>query len=316
MDGRGMKVRFFQHAAIVLSLALTAARASAALSYTTIEHPLARAGGTVPYDVDAGRIAGTYLDAAGVSHAFTYDGATWTTADHPNAAAPRGTSAYGIADGLICGAFVDASGRTHGFIYDGVNWVTLDRPPTGIGPVDTVARGASDDGTVVGYSIESLVARGFVSSGGTFTDLIVPGSVGTFPDDIDGGRIVGTFDDLVGSHGFILQGAALTPVDHPLGTVFGTFLTGVEGANVVGNYLDPLDGSAHAFLFDGRNFTDLDIPGATDTTVHGIGGVQVVGVYVDGAGISHGFVGTIPEPSHAALFLASLVAMRRRVRRV
>ena len=307
-----MKVQILQYPLAALWLALAAVPASAALTHTTIEHPLARTGGTVPYDVDAGRIVGAYRDASGSSHAFTYDGTTWTTADHPDAAAPRGTSAYGIADGLICGAFVDGSGRTHGFVYDGVNWVTLDRPPTGLGPVDTVARSVSDEGTVVGHSIESLVARGFVSRGGTFTDLVVPGSIGTFPDDIDAGRIVGTFDDVVGSHGFMFDGGILTPIDHPLGIIFGTFLSGVDGSNVVGNYLDPLDGSAHGFLFDGANFTDLDVPGATDTTVNGIGGDKVVGVYVDTAGISHGFVATIPEPSLAALFLTSIGFVVRR----
>lgn len=292
-----------------------AAQARAQLTYVTLDHPLARAGGTVPYGVDGNRVVGTFLDAAGTSHAFVYDGTTWTVLDHPSAATPRGTAGYGVADGLICGTYVDSAGRVHGFVFDGANWTTLDHPPIALGPVDTVARGIAPDGTVVGYFIESLVARGFTYQGGTFSDVSVPGAIGVFPEDTDAGRIVGTFDDLLGTHGMLVEGGTLTVLDHPLGLVFGTFVTGIDGPNIVGNYLDPNDGSAHGFLYDGTAYTPLDIPGAADTTVHGIDGDQVVGVYVDRSGTSHGFLATIPEPSHAACATISLALAGRRRRR-
>jgi hypothetical protein len=283
-------------AALLFGANACVSAASAAITFTSIDHPLAGQGGTTPYDVDAARIVGTYVDAAGVRHAFTYDGATWTTLDHPDAAPPLGTEAYGVSDGLVVGSYMTPAGRTLGFLYDGTTFTTLDRPPLLPGPVDTFARGVSGP-TVVGYSIESLLARGFVYSGGVFNDLLVPGSVGVFPDDIDGGRVVGSFDDPLGTHGFIAAGNLITTVDHPLGQQFGTFLTGVSGPNIVGNYVSFEDGAGHGFLYDGTQFIPVDFPGATDTTVNGIDGERIVGAYKDAAGATHGFVAVVPEPA-------------------
>jgi hypothetical protein len=295
-------------------LAWRAGSASGAFTYTTIDHPLAGVGGTVPNDIEGGQIVGSYLDASGVTHGFLFDGATWSTLDHPAAAAPGGTAAYGISDGVVCGSYVDASGQTLGFLYDGVNWTTLDRPPLGIGPVDTFARGISD-GTVVGYSIENVAARGFVYRDGVFTDLVIPGAVGTFPQDVDPGRIVGTYDDLVETHGFLYDGAVVTTLDHPLGLPLGTFVTGIDGPNVVGNYLSLQDGMGHGFLYDGKQYIPIDVPGATDTSVNGISGSRVVGTYADADGQRHGFVASVPEPVVAGTALACLALMARPCRR-
>ena len=309
------KTRAALATALTLVLGAAGQPLSAAFTYTTIDHPLAGPGGTVPQDVEGSLIVGTFLDAAAVSHGFIYDGRTWTTLDAPAAAAPRGTGAYGVSNGTVSGTFVDASGQTFGFLYDGTSWTALEHPSIGVGRVDTVARGISD-GTVVGYAIESLAARGFVYRGGAFREVIVPGSIGTFPQDVDGDRIVGTFDDPL-TRGFLLDGNALQVIDHPLGLPLGTFLTGVDGANIVGNYLSATDGRSHGFLFDGTNYIPIDVPGATDTAATGIDGTRIVGTYLDAAGATHGFVATIPEPSWAAgalvaLALAPLVRRRRR----
>ena len=160
-----MHIRFCPILLAAMLSAFAARPAAAAFIYSTLDNPLAGPGGTIPYDLDGNRIVGTYFDRAGASHAFVYDGATWTTLDHPNAAAPRGTAAYGVSDGVLCGSFVDAAGRTFGYTYDGNTWTVLARPPRGAGPVDTFARGI-DGNTVVGYSIESQSARGFVYAGG------------------------------------------------------------------------------------------------------------------------------------------------------
>ena len=300
--------------ALVALLTWCATAASGAFTYTTIDHPLAGVGGTVPNDIEGSQIVGSYLDASGVSHGFLYDGATWSTLDHPASAAPRGTAAYGVSDGIICGTYVDASGQTLGFLYDGVNWTTLERPPLGVGPVDTFARGIAD-GTVVGYSIESLVARGFIYRDGVFTDLVIPGAVGTFPQDIDGPRIVGTYDDLIETHGFLYDGTVVTTLDHPLGLPLGTFVTGIDGPNMVGSYLSLQDGMGHGFLYDGAQYIPIDVPGATDTSANGISGTRVVGTYVDAAGQRHGFVASVPEPVVAGATLTWAALMRRPCRR-
>lgn len=297
--------------AVSLLFAAGVPPALGAVTVMPLDHPLARPGGTTPLGIDGNRIVGTYFDSAAVQHAFVFDGTNWQTLDAPDAA--RGTAANGVSGNLVCGTYVTASGQTLGFLYDGTNWTTIEHPPLGIGRPDTFARGI-EDGTVVGYFIESAVARGFVYSGGNFTDISFPGALGTLPDDIGAGRIVGNFDDLLTTHGFIYDSPTWLPLDNPLGIPLGTFLTGVDGPNVVGNYVSLLDGAGHAFLFDGTGFEPIDVPGARDTTVNGIDGLRVVGVYTDDAGNTQGFVATIPEPTGivAAMLCLSLALGRRR----
>src|SRR5688500_4413672 len=302
-----------------LWLCLTAAlawapAARAAFVFTTLDHPLAGRGGTTAYDVSDTRIVGDYLDAANVRPGFVYDGVNWTTLDHPGGA--RATSATGGSNGLICGTYVTASGRTLGFLYDGSTWTTIERPPLGPGPADTFVRGISGD-TVVGHTIESFVVRGFQYGAGGFRDIIIGGAAGTFPDDLDDGRIVGTYEDLLGSHGFVVDGNVTRTIDHPLGTPLGTALTGVDGNRIVGNYLALPDASSHGFLYDGRTFEPIDVPGATDTTVNGIDGDRIVGSYRDALGNIHGFVAVVPEPAAAVALLAyaGWAGSRRRRRR-
>ena len=305
-------MRTFGGLAVLVSvLAMHALPASAQFQFTTLDHPLAGQGGTAAYDVDGNRIVGTFFDAAGASHGFVYDGATWSVLDHPDAALPRGTTAFGVSDGIICGTFVDAAGRTFGYTYDGLTWTTLARPPLGAGPVDTFARGVSD-GTVVGYSIEGAVARGFVYNNGAFSDLVVPGAVGTFPDDTDSARIVGHFEDLIATHGFIVAGGLPIPIDFPLEPAVETSLTGVDGTNIVGNYLALLDPGSHGFLYDGTRFITIDFPGAVDTTVNGIGDNRIVGSYSTAPNVTHGFVAVIPEPAGAATTVMGAAALVRR----
>jgi len=292
-----------------------ASRTSAELLYTSLDHPLAGPRGTICYDVDGNRIVGTYFDAAGVSHGFVYDGSTWSTLNHPDAAGPGGTATYGVSGSKLVGTFADAAGRTSGYVYDGATFTTLSRPPLATGPVDTFARGI-DGNTVVGYSIESLATRGFVFDTGTFTNLVVPGAIDTSPDDINAGRIVGTYENLTGTHAFVSSGAVVSTLDHPLGEPLGTFGSGIDGPNVVGTYLALPDGASHGFLYDGSAFTPVDFPGATDTSVNGINGGRIVGSYNDATGATHGFLATVPEPSGALGMTASFWLLCRRRSRI
>lgn len=65
--------------------------------------------------------------------------------------------------------------------------------------------------------------------------------------------------------------------------------------------------NARGFLYDGVNWTALDMPGASDTMPSGIYGNCIVGSYYYGdydmPNVS-GFIYTIPEP--ATLFLLAL----------
>ena len=300
---------------LLLVLAASACPARAAFVYTTLDHPLAGRGGTIAQDVSGTLIVGEYLDAANARHGFTFDGTNWTTLDAPGAAAPRGTSVTGVSNGLISGTYVTPSGQSLGFLYDGSTWTTIQRPPIGAGPNDTVVRGISGD-TVVGHTIESFVVRGFQYRAGVFTDIVVPGAVDTLPDDLDAGRVVGSYEDLIGTHGFVLTDNVLSTINHPLGTPLGTSLTGIDGDRIVGNYLRLPDGSSHGFLYEGTTFTPVDFPGATDTTVNGIDGDRIVGSYFDAAESRHAFVAVVPEPAAGiAVFACAVLAGSRRRRR-
>jgi hypothetical protein len=308
-----MTRRFASTALHALLFACCTTPTFAGLLYTPLDHPLAAPGGTTPYAIDGDRVVGGYLDAAGAAHGFVYQAGSWSTLDHPDALA-GGTTAYGVSPALVSGSYVAPSGQVLGFLYNGTKWVTLARPPTGGAGGDTFARGVSD-GTVVGYSIESAVARGFIYSGGTFTDIAQPVAVSTFPMDVDAGRVVGNYDDLLGSHGFVFDSMTWLTLDYPLGGLLGTSVTGVDGPNVVGFFNALPDGAAHGFLYDGAEFTPIDIPGATDTTVYGIDGDRVVGTYVEASGEKHGFVATVPEPCAAGFLLLLPTAVVGRPRR-
>lgn len=297
-------------ALIALTFLCAAPAASAAIVYTTIDHPLAGTGGTTPYAIDGGRVVGSYLDAGGLRHGFLYDGVNWRTLDHPEAA--RGTTAYGISGNLISGTYVTASSQNLGFLYDGNDWLTLQHPPIAAPSGNTFARGISD-GVVVGYYIEGPVATGFRYTGGSFTDFAFPAAVGTFPTDVDGSRSVGYYDTPTTTHGFLFDATNWVTIDHPQGLTLGTFVNGISDQDVVGNYVSLLDGS-HGFLFDGTTFTAIDYPGGRETSANGIDGLVVVGSYVNDTG-THGFIAIIPEPTFVLISPAILLTFARRPRR-
>jgi hypothetical protein len=75
-----------------------------------------------------------------------------------------------------------------------------------------------------------------------------------------------------------------------------TELSSIDGNNIVGSYSDTF-GAQHGFLFDGVNWTTLDVPFprspeapfllAYDTRAYGISGNNIVGWYLEGP---HGFL--------------------------
>src|SRR5215470_15375265 len=74
----------------------------------------------------------------------------------------------------------------------------------------------------------------------TYTTLDDPsaGPIGTFPQGISGGSIVGWYyDSSIAAHGFLYNGLTYTTLDNPLGTG-GTFPSGISGGKVVGSYND------------------------------------------------------------------------------
>jgi hypothetical protein len=76
-----------------------------------------------------------------------------------------------------------------------------------------------------------------------------------------------------------------TSLDFPGATY--TELSSIDGNNIVGHYADP-SGAQHGFLYDGVNWTTLDVPfiGNYETRALGVSGSRIVGRYLPGP---HGF---------------------------
>jgi hypothetical protein len=71
-----------------------------------------------------------------------------------------------------------------------------------------------------------------------------------------------------------------------------TFLTDIDGTNIVG--FNGWWNHEHGFLYDGTNWTTLDMPTAATTRITGISGNKIVGTYREATdaspGMSHGFL--------------------------
>jgi probable HAF family extracellular repeat protein len=142
-------------------------------------------------------------------------------------------------------------------------------------------------GTYAGASGTS----GFLYSGGTFSNIGVPGAILTSPSGINSaGQVVGFYDitDNVNHHGFLFLDGSFSTIDVP-----GATATQALGINdmgqIVGTYSDA--GGEHGFLYLGGTFSTIDVPGATSTSAGGINNAgEMVGTYSDATSVVHGFL--------------------------
>ena len=124
-----------------------------------------------------------------------------------------------------------------------------------------------------------------------FETLLYPGSMATVASDIDGGIIVGSWDDTAGNRsGFIYDRgtASWQNLSHPNGPAY-TSLTGLDGTRMIGQYRNP--GEYHGFVYEAGNWTTIDFPGSNYTLPWKIEGDIVVGFYegAGGFGSEHAF---------------------------
>jgi hypothetical protein len=161
----------------------------------------------------------------------------------------------------------------------------------------------------------------------TFTTLNFPGASYTSLQGIDGDRIVGSYQDDLGQHGFLREGAAWLQLDVPFPAKNNTHIYGISGNRMVGEYYpgpqpfvfeggfggglwtpldEPFGGAAQgvdgaqivgrtdrgAFHYDGVTWTILAYPGSAFTSPLDVQGSRIVGFYQNGDFTTprHGFV--------------------------
>jgi hypothetical protein len=187
---------------------------------------------------------GFYVDAAGVTHGFTYNG-SFSTVDSPGTAFNQ---LLGINDGGLAVGYssLDSTGATlqRSYSTSGGAFTYLD----GFLPVGTAnnqAVGLNNGGLVVGFYFDSMgVAHGYLLNGSSLTTLDYPGSTATSAFGINnGGWIVGVYSDGSGTqHGFVYNGISWYTVDDPNAVPGGTTINGINDlGDLVGFYTNAND---------------------------------------------------------------------------
>lgn len=301
--------------ALPLVAAIAPPSVAAALAWTPIDVP--GADSTQVNAVNTGGVvAGSYTDALG-RHGFLDDHGTLTRVDVPGS---TDTALTSLTDaGAATGVYVDGTVE-HGFLRasDGT-FTWLDDPhvvqTTSWG---THASAVSSTGTVVGWTFSVSDAgyttyHGFVWKGGVFTPYDAPGSAyppeavysGTRLTGINkAGVMVGSALYAVGDgfpdEGIVVNGTTTTSfVDPtvPVGYCGYTHPAAINDLGTVagssGNGCAP---TQSAWLRTGSQLSYLAYPGAAQTHANSVtnGGV-VAGTWLDGDGVDHGFVVTVPS---------------------
>jgi len=307
-DGKGTKQmkltkmpRIAPFAALAFSIVLAtvlAADLAAGGVFTSIDFPGAMM--TVGRGINAeGEIVGWYLAADGSQHGYILREGVFNTIDFPGATATT-TDGGPNPKGDVVGNYVDSGGVTHGYLLSRGDFTTIDFPGAAF---TQTARYINSQGDIVGWYFDATGnSHGFVfrrredgqANGGTYTSIDVPGALATRAGGINSEEeIVGSYDDNVTTHGFLLSHGKFTTIDEPSADPAGggTFAWGInDSGTVVGSYFDSL-GNPHAYLLRGTVFQTLD----TMPTGHGQAfGINpqgdVVGQHDDDNGVIHGFL--------------------------
>jgi hypothetical protein len=206
--------------------------------WKTLDVPNATTGTTVATGYFGGVTIGTFTDSTGISRGFSFDGKVWNTLDFPGAI--YGTYPSSISGQTIVGSYGDPTGR-HGFSLNNGTWTTLQRDPTN----PTFITGVSGN-VVVGYDGVGPW-NGIEYDGNNWSLLRNPLSPNsTFPTSIDGGNIVGIYNDDLGQHGFLYNNNNWTTVDDPVAIQGTTLLWSISNQQAVGQFRDGT--GTHGFL--------------------------------------------------------------------
>ena len=299
-------------------------------------------GVTEAFGIDGSHVVGSYVDAFGLSHGYTYDISAHVYASFDAPLGVNGTVATGIQGNNQVGYYNDVYGQQHGFVYNGSAYNTIDLAE---GPNGVAVTGISGNyivGTAQDYfnplffglpATQSFVMNLNDSS---YTIVNQPDALAaasnTILSAISGNTAVGGYYDANNiEHGMIYDifTGQFTTVDDPLGTG-GTVLSGLLGDDIVGYYIDS-DGNSHGMVYDiaTGTFQTVDNPRGYQTILTGIAvsnnvfnpNPVLIGYYLSQTGNvtnTYGFwyQEATPEPGTLALLLsgaaASTFALRRR----
>ncbi|MBL7153200.1 MAG: hypothetical protein ISS79_05750 [Phycisphaerae bacterium] len=139
-----------------------------------------------------------------------------------------------------------------------------------------------------GITILLIICCCSLSAQANWVTIDFPGAADTRAYDVDGSKVVGSYEDSSGNwHGFLYDGTTWATLDRPWSE--NTVIHGIDGANLVGYYYNR-PATYHAFLYDGTTWTKVDFPGEADEVPHHIDGSNIIGTYVDFLGQPYWYV--------------------------
>jgi Cu/Zn superoxide dismutase len=233
-------------------------------------------------------------------------GYTFTTLD--NGADPTFNQLLGINNnGTIAGYFGSgAAGHPNqGYLLRRPGGYVSENYP---GSVQTQVTGLNNAGITVGFFSDQNNASqvndnfGFVERAGRFTQVNFPAASSNPPVNQllgvnDRGIAAGFYTDSQGvNHGYTydIRTGRFAPVQAPGGG--GLTAAAINDSGQIAGFYATTSGATDGFVTDGRHFTDLAFPAASQTMALGVNGSgEVVGTYTTGSGDAaqtHGFTWT------------------------
>src|SRR5271170_4251881 len=205
------------------------------------------------------------------------------------------TDSYGLNNaGVIAGDYVDAKSVQHAMILAGKKLTSVNNK--NCAPLSLAFYGINAAGVAVGWctDVNTGVADAFTYSGGKFTAIEFPKSLGTEATGInDSGEVVGLYLDSNGAqHGFAKTGTKYKSIDVKNETSAVAY--GVNNAGDIAMYATNSSGDFDAFLYNGKTFKNINDPnakGTTGTVAHAPNNKgDVTGTYYDSSGNVHGWL--------------------------
>jgi probable HAF family extracellular repeat protein len=202
------------------------------------------------------------------------------------------TLAIGVDNaGDIVGYYND-KGHTEGFLYSGGTVTNLDDPKGMQG--GTVPMAINTARQVVGYYYTSAIQTyAFLYVNGIFSDIQLPATVvaSTALGINNLGQIVGMYNDGKTWHGYIFDSVTLAfqTVDAPNASY--TWGSGINDSGEMTLFsINRSRNVQEAWLYDGKNFTNIDVPGYDSTLAESINNQGVVTLTANKGNFHYGFV--------------------------